>query len=236
MLLASICLDLRHIPANLLSLGALQLWMVVDGAVVMVPNIVRHLGHRDPASSIMDRIRAAAHEVQRPVFYAITIIISGYLPIFTLQRVEGRLFRPMTWTVAFALLGAIVFSITIAPVLASFLFRKETPEWQNPVIVWLTKRYRQALGWSIHHRWVMLGVAIVTLCSSVYLVESGLIGSEFLPHLDEGAIWGARRNFYLRALDPAGGRPDLGYEFYRGGAAFPFPRSAWRPAPGGAAR
>ena len=189
LLFASICLDLRHIPANLLSLGALDFGMVVDGAVVMVENIVRHLGHRDPASSAMARIRAAAHEVQRPVFYAITIIISGYLPIFTLQRVEGRLFKPMAWTVAFALLGAIVFSITIAPVLASFLFRKETPEWHNPVVVWITKGYRRALIWSIHHRWVMVGVAILTLGSSVYLVESGAIGSEFLPHLDEGAIW-----------------------------------------------
>jgi len=90
----------------------------------MVENIVRHLGHRDPTTPVLRRIRAAAHEVQRPVFYAITIIISGYIPIFTLERVEGRLFKPMAWTVAFALLGAIIFSITIAPVLASLLFRK----------------------------------------------------------------------------------------------------------------
>lgn len=189
LLFASICLDLRRIPANLLSLGALDFGMVVDGAVVMVENITRHLGHRDPSSSVMDRIRAAAHEVQRPVFYAITIIISGYLPVFTLQRVEGRLFKPMAWTVAFALLGAMVFSITIAPVLLSFLFRKETPEWHNPVVVWLTKRYRQALTWSIHHRWVMVGVALLALCGSLYLVMNDHIGSEFLPHLDEGAIW-----------------------------------------------
>jgi len=189
LLFASICLNLRHIPANLLSLGALDFGMVVDGAVVMVENIIRHLGHRDPASSVMDRIRAAAHEVQRPVFYAITIIISGYLPVFTLQRVEGRLFKPMAWTVAFALLGAIVFSITITPVLLSYLFRKETPEWHNPVVVWLTKHYRQALTWSIHHRWVMVGIAALALCGSVFLVKSGVIGSEFLPHLDEGSIW-----------------------------------------------
>ncbi|MGA2955938.1 MAG: CusA/CzcA family heavy metal efflux RND transporter, partial [Thermodesulfobacteriota bacterium] len=187
LLFASICLDLRHIPANLLSLGALDFGMVVDGAVVMIENIVRHLGHRDPTSSVSDRIRAAAHEVQRPVFYAITIIISGYLPIFTLERVEGRLFKPMAWTVAFALLGALVFSITIAPVLASILFRKETPEWHNPLIVWLTKRYRQALGWSIHHRWVMVGVVVLAL--GVSLVMACMVGSEFLPHLDEGAIW-----------------------------------------------
>ena len=81
--------------------------------------------HEEVYKPVADRIRAAAHEVQRPVFYAITIIITAYLPIFTLQRVEGRLFRPMAWTVAFALLGAVTFSMTVAPVLASFLFRKE---------------------------------------------------------------------------------------------------------------
>jgi cobalt-zinc-cadmium resistance protein CzcA len=189
LLFASICLDLRKIPANLLSLGALDFGMVVDGAVVMVENIFRHLGQKNATSPVKDRIRAAAHEVQRPVFYAITIIISGYIPIFTLQRVEGRLFRPMAWTVAFALLGALVFSMTIAPVLVSFLFRKQLREWNNPVIVWLTKWYRQSLTWSINHHWVIVGVAVVTLCSSLFMATSGVIGSEFLPHLDEGAIW-----------------------------------------------
>ncbi len=186
---AASCLHLRGIPANLLSLGALDFGMVVDGAVVMVENILRHLGHRDPASSVPDRIRAAAHEVQRPVFYAILIIICAYLPIYTLQSVEGRLFTPMAWTVAFALLGAMVFSVALSPILVSFLFHKEIREWQNPVIVWLTKRYHQALRWSIHHRRVMLGFAALTVGGSVYLVMSGHIGSEFLPHLDEGAIW-----------------------------------------------
>jgi cobalt-zinc-cadmium resistance protein CzcA len=190
LLFASICLDLRHIPANLLSLGALDFGMVVDGAVVMVENIIRHIGHREKVvKSVPDRIRAAAHEVQRPVFYAIIIIITAYLPIFTLQRVEGRLFRPMAWTVAFALLGAMIFSITVAPVLASFLFRREIREWQNPVVVWTTKRYRQSLSWSVLHRWLMVGVALVALCSSAYLVLADVIGSEFLPHLDEGALW-----------------------------------------------
>ena len=186
---AASCLHLRGIPANLLSLGALDFGMVVDGAVVMVENIIRHIGHRDPGTPVQDRIRAAAHEVQRPVFYAILIIITAYLPIDTLQSVEGRLFKPMAWTVGFALLGAMIFSVTLAPILVSFLFRKGVKEWRNPVVVWLTKRYRQALTWSIHHRWLMVTVAVLTLCSSVYLVESGLIGSEFLPHLDEGALW-----------------------------------------------
>jgi cobalt-zinc-cadmium resistance protein CzcA len=189
LLFASICLDIRQIPANLLSLGALDFGMVVDGAVVMVENIIRHIGQDHEKKPVAERIRAAAHEVQRPVFYAITIIITAYLPIFTLQRVEGRLFRPMAWTVAFALLGAVIFSMTIAPVLASFLFRKEVKDWQNPALVWLTERYRRALSWSVDHRWAMIVVAIAAVCISGYLTLSDTVGSEFLPHLDEGALW-----------------------------------------------
>jgi cobalt-zinc-cadmium resistance protein CzcA len=190
LLFASICLDLRRIPANLLSLGALDFGMVVDGAVVMVENIVRHLNRQQNSSkTIPDRIRAAAHEVQRPVFYAITIIITAYLPIFTLEKVEGRIFRPMAWTVAFALLGALIFSILVAPVLTSCVFRKEIREWQNPVLGWISQAYRSALTWTIHHHWVMVGTAAAAVCSSVFLLSSGVIGSEFLPHLDEGSIW-----------------------------------------------
>jgi heavy metal efflux system protein len=190
LLFASICLDLRHIPANLLSLGALDFGMVVDGAVVMVENIVRHLSHqRKDAMSPAEQIREAAHEVQRPVFYAIGIIITAYLPIFTLQAVEGRLFRPMAWTVAFALLGALVFSILIAPVLSSLLFPKGASEWQNPVMSWLTDRYRHAARWAIEHRYVTVSVAGCALLLALFLGLSGVIGSEFLPHLDEGAIW-----------------------------------------------
>ncbi len=189
LLFASICLDLRRIPANLLSLGALDFGMVVDGAVVMVENIVRHLGERETPKPAMDRIREAAHEVQRPVFYAIAIIITAYLPIFTLQSVEGRLFKPMAWTVAFALAGALLFSIVVAPVLASFLFRRETMEWRNPVLLFVTNRYREAVKWAIEHRWAPVGVAVLSVAAAGYLLTSGVIGSEFLPHLDEGAIW-----------------------------------------------
>lgn len=190
LLFASICLDLRHIPANLLSLGALDFGMVVDGAVVMVENIVRHLNQQGRETETpAEKIKVAAHEVQRPVFFAIGIIITAYLPIFTLQAVEGRLFKPMAWTVAFALLGALIFSIIIAPVLASFLFRKGAKEWENPVMHFLTERYRRSVTWAIHHHGVTLGVAILGLCIAAYLAFGGVIGSEFLPHLDEGAIW-----------------------------------------------
>jgi cobalt-zinc-cadmium resistance protein CzcA len=190
LLFASICLDLRHIPANLLSLGALDFGMVVDGAVVMVENIVRHLGRRRADSTTpMEQIREAAHEVQRPVFYAIGIIVTAYLPIFTLQAVEGRLFKPMAWTVAFALLGALIFSMLIAPVLASFLFWKGAREWHNPVMAWITDHYRHAATWAIEHRAVTVGIAVCALILAGFLGLSGVIGSEFLPHLDEGAIW-----------------------------------------------
>jgi heavy metal efflux system protein len=193
LLFASICLSLRHIPANLLSLGALDFGMVVDGAVVMIENIVRHLHTQGSGNgermSVPDQIRAAAHEVQRPVFYAITIIITAYIPIFTLQRVEGRLFKPMAWTVAFALLGALLFSVIVSPVLASFFFRRGAKEWQNPVMRHLTALYRKAVRWTIRERWAVVAVAVLALGATVYLAESGIIGSEFLPHLDEGALW-----------------------------------------------
>jgi len=190
LLFASICLELRHISANLLSLGALDFGIVVDGAVVMVENIVRHLNRPEEAPlSLVDRIRKAAHEVQRPVFYAIAIIVTAYLPIFTLQRVEGKLFKPMAWTVAFALLGALVFSMVIAPALASLMFRGDAKQWQNPIMAFLIKHYRKNVHWAIRNRWITVGGAVVALLISAFLSFSGVIGSEFLPHLDEGAIW-----------------------------------------------
>ena len=189
LLFASICLQARHISANLLSLGALDFGMVVDGAVVMVENIVRHLKQEDIPRTPFEKIRAAAHEVQRPVFYAIAIIITAYLPIFTLQRVEGKLFRPMAWTVAYALLGALIFSLLIAPALASLLFRRGVTQWRNPVIEFLIAHYRHGVAWAIRNRKVTVGAAGVVVGLAMFLAFSGVIGSEFLPHLDEGAIW-----------------------------------------------
>ena len=189
LLFASICLDLKGVPANLLSLGALDFGMVVDGAVVMIENIVRHMSFSNGTQTATERIAEASHEVQRPVFYAIAIIITAYLPIFTLQRVEGRLFQPMAWTVAFALLGALLFSILIAPVLASFAFAKGAKEWHNPVMHFVIERYRTAVRWAIRHRAITVGVCLVGVLVANYLLFSGAIGSEFLPHLDEGALW-----------------------------------------------
>jgi heavy metal efflux system protein len=189
LLFASICLKIAGIPANLLSLGALDFGMIVEGAVVMIENIVRLLSHQtEKADETVDRkIRRATHEVQRPVFYSIAIIITAYLPIFTLQAVEGRLFKPMAWTVAFALLGALIYSMLVAPVIAAVVYPKGTREWHNPLMGWLTRMYNRALGAAIRWRWVTAGTAVLILAGTV-LLSLG-IGSEFLPHLDEGAIW-----------------------------------------------
>jgi cobalt-zinc-cadmium resistance protein CzcA len=189
LLFASICLDLIHIPANLLSLGALDFGMVVDGSVVMIENMVRHLAHPDDTRTPAQKIREAAHEVQRPVFFARGIIITSYLPIFTLQAVEGRLFKPMAWTVCFALIGALVFAILVAPVGASLCFRNGAKEWQNPIMLWLIHHYRTAVRAAIVHRNTTFGISAVLFLIAIYLTFGGPVGSEFLPHLDEGSIW-----------------------------------------------
>jgi cobalt-zinc-cadmium resistance protein CzcA len=193
LLFASICLDLNHVPANLLSLGALDFGMVVDGSIVVVENVLRHIGsYRRGEQTITEVIRDAVHEVQRPVFFARAIIIVAYLPIFTLQHVEGRLFRPMALTVAFALVGALLYSLSVLPVLALLMFGPNTKEWDNPVLKALIKGYRSSLGWamsSLGRRLIVVGGAGILLACSVYLMVGGYIGSEFLPHLDEGAIW-----------------------------------------------
>jgi cobalt-zinc-cadmium resistance protein CzcA len=190
LLFASTCLKLKGIPANLLSLGALDFGMVVDGAVVMVENIVRHLGRNETDErEANQKIFNAAHEVQRPVFYAIAIIITAYLPIFTLQQVEGRLFKPMAWTVAFALLGALLFSMLVAPVLSSLFFANGAREWRNPALTFLTDQYRKTVRSAVEHRTRTVGIGVAGLCLAIFLAFSGVIGSEFLPHLDEGALW-----------------------------------------------
>jgi cobalt-zinc-cadmium resistance protein CzcA len=190
LLFAAICLGVNKIPANLLSLGALDFGMVVDGSVVIMENIVRHFSlSATSQKSTMARVRDAVREVIRPVLYARGIIITAYLPIFTLQSVEGRLFKPMAWTVTFALLGALIFSIMIAPVLAYMQFRNGVSEWHNPVMEFLRVRYRLAVRRAIEHRWLTVSVAAAALGIAIFLMLSGAIGSEFLPHLDEGAIW-----------------------------------------------
>jgi cobalt-zinc-cadmium resistance protein CzcA len=151
--------------------------------------MVRHLANKEDPRTPAQKIRNAAHEVLRPVFFARGIIITSYLPIFTLQAVEGRLFKPMAWTVCFALLGALVFAMVVAPVMAILFFRNGAKEWENPILSWLIRHYRTSVRAAIMHRHITVGIATVLFLVAVYLTVGGPIGSEFLPHLDEGSIW-----------------------------------------------
>src|SRR5450432_3913072 len=189
LLFSFICLDWRHIPANLLSIGAIDFGIIVDGAVVMVENIFRelaaHHGHDD--HNVVDVIRAAAHDVERPIFYAIAVIIAGYLPIYVLAGPSGRLFQPMADTMSFALLGSLLCALTLLPVLCSYFLRKNVHEPRQVVYEWIRNGYGRLLGWCLGNRIITVGLIFAIFCSSLLLIP--FIGGEFMPHLDEGALW-----------------------------------------------
>ncbi len=192
LLFAAICLDLRHIPANLLSLGALDFGMVVDGAVVMVENIVRHLGHPQEGDTRtpMEKIRTAAHEVQRPVFYSIGIIITAYLPIFTLQRGGRALVQADGLDRGVRAAGrADVFDAAGSGACRVCFSRKAPSEWHNPLMTLLTNRYRFAAGSGDSMALGNVGGRAMRRWAARFFWRRTRIGSEFLPHLDEGAIW-----------------------------------------------
>ena len=184
-----ICLDWRHIPANLLSIGAIDFGIIVDGAVVMVENIFRELAarHGDEDYNVIDVIRAAAHDVERPIFYAVAVIIAGYLPIYVLTGPSGRLFQPMADTMSFALLGSLLCALTLLPVLCSYFLRKHIHEPRMVVYEWIRNGYGRMLGWCLRNRLVTVAVILAIFGCSLLLIP--LIGGEFMPHLDEGALW-----------------------------------------------
>jgi cobalt-zinc-cadmium resistance protein CzcA len=184
-----ICLDWRHIPANLLSIGAIDFGIIVDGAVVMVENIFRELSahYGEEHIKVRDVIRAAAHDVERPIFYAIAVIIAGYLPIYVLTGPSGRLFQPMADTMSFALLGSLLCALTLLPVLCSFFLRKHVHEPRMVLYEWVRDLYGRMLGWCLRNRLVTVGLILAVFCSSLLLIP--FIGGEFMPHLDEGALW-----------------------------------------------
>ncbi len=190
LLIAFIFMDGIKIPANLLSIGAIDFGMIVDGSIVMVENIFRLLAEKQEkgeAYDLGDLVRAAAREVARPIVFAIAIIVMAYMPIFTLQRVEGKLFSPMAWTVAAALFGALVLAITVVPVLTTFLFRGKVKEFHNPILALMRWVYLPSLRIALQKPWLALVVAGLLIGGDVMLTRH--IGSEFLPHLDEGALW-----------------------------------------------
>ncbi len=188
LLFAFICLDQRHIPANLLSIGAIDFGIIVDGAVVMVENIFRELADRkDQEYDLVTVIRAAAHDVERPIFYAVAVIIAGYLPIYVLKGPSGRLFAPMADTMSFALLGALLCSLTLLPVLCAYFLGKRVHEPRARVYEALKNGYGRALGWCLRHRIATVAACVAVFGASLLLIP--LIGAEFMPHLDEGALW-----------------------------------------------
>jgi cobalt-zinc-cadmium resistance protein CzcA len=198
LLFAFICMHFSGIPANLLSLGALDFGIIVDGTLIMVEHIVHALEVRratEHQDSVLDTIRDAALEVERPIFFSLLIIVSAYIPLFTLERVERRLFTPMAFTVCYALLGSMLMALTLIPVLATYLFRHAPSTWENPVLRWLHARYERALRSTIAYPTRVLAVAALVV--GVALAIATLLGTEFLPQLDEGVVW-------IRANFPAG--------------------------------
>jgi cobalt-zinc-cadmium resistance protein CzcA len=185
---AFICLDLRHIPANLLSIGAIDFGILVDGAVVMVENIHRQLAQRHgTAYSLREVIIAAASEVDRPIVYAVAVIVAGFLPIYVLNGPSGKLFTPMADTTIFALLGALLLTLTVVPVLCTWFMRGGVVERRNVLFEWIKDRYESTLDWSLAHRGTVIGGSVVLLAVSLALTLR--VGGEFMPKLDEGAVW-----------------------------------------------
>jgi heavy metal efflux system protein len=190
LLFALLCMYLSGVSLSLLSIGALDFGILVDATVVMVERIMRALGESaEPfgGEHVIGRVRAAAHAVQRPILFSLLIIISAYIPLLTLERVERRLFTPMALTVCFALLGSLLLCLTFVPVFATFIFRGRGRSRPHHLLDWITSRYESVVRLSVRHAVVTVAVATCVV-GGAFLVGARL-GSEFLPKLDEGVIW-----------------------------------------------
>src|SRR3989454_6515993 len=188
LLFAFIFMDLWNIPANLLSLGAIDFGIIVDGAVIMTENILRHLSeHKPRGHRVVREVQHAAMEVARPLTFAVLIIMTVYVPIVTFQRIEGRLFRPMAITISLAVIGSLVLTLTLIPVLCSLLFRRPPSERESPLLRWLRAPYLPVLRWSLQRPLVPIAAAAILF--GVSLLVFTFLGKEFLPELDEGDLW-----------------------------------------------
>ena len=188
LLFAFIFMDLRSIPANLLSLGAIDFGIIVDGAVIMTENIVRHLSERKPRGHrVVREVQQAAVEVARPLTFAVLIIMTVYVPILTFQRIEGKLFRPMAVTISLAVIGALLLTLTLIPVLSSYLFRRPPSERESPLLAILRRPYLPAIRWCVRRPLVPIAAAVLLLAVSLFTFTR--LGKEFLPELDEGDLW-----------------------------------------------
>ncbi|HEY2152021.1 MAG TPA: CusA/CzcA family heavy metal efflux RND transporter [Vicinamibacterales bacterium] len=188
LLFAFILLHGRGVPANLLSIGAIDFGIIIDGTVVMMENIYRELAERQGHDySLRDVIIGAARDVDRPIFYSVAVILAGYLPIYALTGPSGKLFTPMAETMSYALLGSLIFTLTLVPVLASYWFTKGVKEVVNRPYEWIKGVYAGELDWCLDHPKLTMLAASVIFGASLLLIP--YIGGEFMPHLDEGALW-----------------------------------------------
>ena len=178
------------VPANLLSLGAMDFGIIVDGAVIVVENVFRRLSENPGAVQMRDRLRVvlnATTEVGRPTLFSMLIIIAAHIPIFTLQRHEGRIFAPMAYSVTSALAASLFFSLTLVPLACLWLLRKKLPEHDNAVVQRIANVYKPVLKWSLAHKRTVVGISIGALALSVAIVPK--LGTEFLPEINEGSLW-----------------------------------------------
>jgi heavy metal efflux system protein len=188
LLFAFIVLHAHDVAANLLSIGAIDFGIVIDGTVVMVENIFRELALRKGQEySLNEVILAAAKDVDRPIFYSVAVILAGYLPIYALSGPSGKLFHPMAETMSFAIIGALILTLTLVPVLASYWFRKGVREKPNRPFEWMKDKYAVQLDWALARPKITIVIAVLIFGASLLLIP--FIGGEFMPHLDEGALW-----------------------------------------------
>src|SRR6202035_2376500 len=188
LLFSFIFLHARGVAANLLSIGAIDFGIIIDGTLVMVENVFRELGEREGKEyNLEEVILTAAKDVDRPIFYSVAVIIAGYIPIYALSGPSGKLFHPMADTMSVALVGALILTLTFVPVMCSYWFKKGVRERRNKPFEWIKEKYGEELTWCLDHPKTTMIVATLIFGATLLLVP--FIGGEFMPHLDEGALW-----------------------------------------------
>ena len=202
LLFAFVCLHLQNASANMLSIGAVDFGILVDGAVVMVENIFRQVANRRGGPiSIREIVVDAAAEMDRPLFYSVAVTVAGFLPIYVLSGPSGKLFKPMADTMVFALVGALIVTLTLLPVLCAWFMRKGVRERRNAVFEACRSAYSKGLDFCLAHPWGTTAISAILLAGSLLLIPR--IGAEFMPHLDEGALWVRATMPYTISFDEA---------------------------------
>ena len=197
---AFLLLDWRGIPANLISLGAIDFGIIVDSAVIVIEDVLHKLEQdRERMHRLRETIVEAVRQMGRPILFSKAILLTAFIPLFTLQRVEGKIFRPMALTLTFALITGTILALTLVPVLASFAFKKKFAQQESWIVHRLLAVYRQMLARAMHARALLLGGAILVLAIAGIVLAN--IGTEFLPKLDEGSLW--VRGFMPQTISPS---------------------------------